>query len=247
MKIKKRIKMSDDISDKKEREQSEALHKTAKLISGLIPGGGSVYDLFTALVKPLHEKRKDDWVKEVIIRLHKLETQGKINLKELSANDEFNTVITKATLQAQQEHQEEKIEALKNIVINSSFKIPQEVIDFELVDYFLSILDRVSPLHILLLKTFRDPGSAGKKKNLNLASFLTLAKTPQNTYGDFFLAIFPELESKEELVKMCWKDLYYFQLVKFDNLFVGDNLVRIGMALTTDLGNQFLGMIEKED
>lgn len=238
--------MSDDIKNRREIEQSESFHKAAKLISGLIPGGASAYELFTALVKPLHEKRREEWVKSVTLRLHKLETKGKVNLKELARNEEFNTLLTKATLIAQQNHQEEKIEALKNLVINTSLNISEETLDFEMADYFLSILDRINPIHILLLKIFRDPEQAGIDNDLTLENFIEATQSPQNSYGHFLLTIYPDLKPKKELIEMCWSDLHHFKLVKWDNLFIGDNLVRIGMELTTDLGNQFLKMIEED-
>lgn len=43
---------------KREIAQSEARDRTANIISGLVPGGSSIYELFTALVQPLHFKRR---------------------------------------------------------------------------------------------------------------------------------------------------------------------------------------------
>src|SRR5690554_2930058 len=108
--------------EKREIARSEARDKTAKIISGLIPGGSSAYELFTALVQPLHVQRREEWIEDVTRRLHKLEQEEKIDLKTLSESEEFNTIITRSTLLAIQTHQEKKKKALSKIVTNSSLE-----------------------------------------------------------------------------------------------------------------------------
>src|SRR5690625_6210200 len=83
-------------------------------------------------MQPLHEQRKDDWVKNVTLRLQKLEQEKSINLKDLAVNKEFNTIITRATLLALQTHIEEKRRALQSIVVDTSEKVNSDDFDFDL-------------------------------------------------------------------------------------------------------------------
>lgn len=238
-----------DLRKKREAEQSEAIHKTVEIISGLVPGGTSVYKLFTALVKPLHEKRFDEWVKETTLRLHKLEQDGKIDLKELSQNNEFNTIITKATLLAQQNHQEEKIDAFRNIVLNSSKWLSKDESIFDWSHKFLLIVDQISPLHILLLKTFRKPAKVAKMEGVDFDSTLSANNS------DVFFKIYPNLKDRVALANQCWKELYSFGFVARDNFLETEDAKDmvyhhshgVLKPQTTDFGNKFLNMVENED
>ena len=225
--------------------QSEALDKTAKIVSGLVPGGASAYELFTALVAPLHVKRKEGWVREVTMRLHKLETEGKIKMEELSRNEEFNTIITKATLLAQQTHQKEKVEALRNIVQNAAIKLPSSVMYFDMMDYFLSILDRINPIQILLLKLYKDPQTAALEKNIDLTPFKdSNSSLDGSEIKNLFYLIHPELKEKDELVIYSWKELIRVGFVKSDPINKRVPNSSILKVRTRKLGEQFLEMIE---
>jgi len=96
------------LREKSEILQSEARDLTGKIIAGTL-GLGPAYDLITTLVVPLHKKKQKNFIQDLAIRLKKLESQGKIDFDELAQNEEFNTIITKAILLAQQNHQKEKL------------------------------------------------------------------------------------------------------------------------------------------
>ncbi|MFH5832360.1 hypothetical protein [Halalkalibaculum sp. DA384] len=199
----------DELREKKEIEKSEAIDKTAKVISSLIPGGGSVYETFRALVTPLHEKKQKEWQKDVIKRLAKLEQEEKIDLEELQNDEEFNAIITRATVLTLQNHQKEKLDALRNVVINSAI---DDEIDFDLKHYFLLFIDQISPLHILLLKIFKDPGSYASKRGVEIGNMM--ATSAMSTLKK----IQPDLEEKEQLVELAWDDLSDMKLVTTDSL-----------------------------
>ncbi len=230
-----------DPKEKREIERSEALHKTAKIVSGLLPGGGSAYELFTALVKPLHEKRFEEWIREVTLRLHKLEQEEKINLEELAESEEFNTIITKATILAQQTHQTEKIEMLRNVVINFAKGVNSDALEYELMDYFLLIIERINPFHIMLLKTFQDP------QNYNKARWKNIDYEVKVHLVDLFLSMYPELGKKVDIVMQAWKDLYNYGFVDLPTMKSVKHTKFSLKKLTTDFGDQFLHVIESEE
>lgn len=237
--------MNEKILEKKKIEQNEARDLTGKIISNFI-GLGPAYDLITKLVVPLHEKKKREFINDLASRLKKLEEQGKIDFDELSRNEEFNTIITKAILLAQQNHQKKKLDALRNVVVNASEKLFKKMIVFDEVDYFLSILSRISPYHILILKKYQNPSilSEGRKaenKKSKEDPFHAIWPTPKS----ILFASHSDLVKKENIVSLCWNDLMTFSLVKSVPF---EELIKMEVeSLITDFGNKFLDMIEREE
>lgn len=142
--------------EKREIAQSEALDKTVKIISSFLPGGTAAYELITTLVAPLHEKKKCEFINDLAIRLKRLEEQELIDFEKLAQNEEFNTIITKAILLAQQNHQKEKLEALKNVVLNSALKITKESLKYDSIEYYVRLINTLSLSHLKILKALYD-------------------------------------------------------------------------------------------
>lgn len=230
-----------DPKEKREIAQSEARDKTSKIISSFVPGGTAAYELLTTLVVPLHEKKKREFINDLAIRLKKLEDQGEVDFEELAQNEEFNTIITKAILLAQQNHQKEKLEALRNVVINSVTKLPKEVIEFDEVDYFLSILERINPIHLTLLDTFNNPKKVIEDKGVDLSMIHT------SSLKSIFLKIHPRLSRKSQIIDICWNDLNNFGLVEGESLNTISSMGGRVDARSTELGGLFLEMITYPD
>jgi len=234
-----------DPKDKREIAQSEARDKTAKMIAGLVPMGSAAYELITTIVVPLHEKKKQEFINDLAIRLKRLEDQSQIDVEELAQNEEFNTIITKAILLAQQNHQKEKLEALRNIVLNSTEWLNKGEPIFDWSHKFLMIVDQISPLHILLLKTFRYPAKAARQRNVNFDEMVSASNK------EVFFKIYPNLKDRSALAIQCWKELYSFGFVALDNFTKSEEMESMpylhnhGKLLpqTTDFGNKFLDMI----
>ncbi|HBX67279.1 MAG: hypothetical protein CL670_07215 [Balneola sp.] len=232
---------------KREIERSEDKHKALKLKSSFVPGGTKVYDAFTALVQPTYEKRKDEWLNILMYDLVRRQEDGLISLEELSKNEEFVTIVTKATLLAQQNHQKEKIEALKNIVLNSTEWLSKGKPIFDWSHRFLMIVDEISPLHILLLKTFQYPKKAAKEKGVRFDEEVSASNK------DVFFKIYPEYKDRSALVSQCWKELESYGLFAIGNFSDAHTseempyLHTLGQLKpqTTDFGNKFLDMIEE--
>lgn len=227
-----------ELSEKREIEQSEARDKMAKIIAGLIPMGGAAYELITTVVVPLHEKKKREFVNDLAIRLKKLEEDDQIDLEELSESEEFNTIITKAILLSQQNHQEAKLEALRAIVVNSALDGNGNTEMFDWAERFLYIVDRVSPFHILLLKTFKSPTVVVENKSADFRGESNMSSK------EFFSMIYPEYKGREMLINQCWNELIDLGLVidqPFEKIIHEQNSLK---KLTNDFGDKFLKIIK---
>lgn len=236
--------MSEKLQRKREIEQSEVRDKLAKVLAGMVPLGSSVYELLTTIVVPLHEKKKREFLSDLADRLKKLEDEGRIDYEELAESEEFNTIITKAILLAQQNHQEEKLEALKNLVLNASEKLLNEAIEFDEVDFFLSVMNSMNSIHIFLIKFLNKPGSSAQEKGI----FLTPQKKSElkdvdTEFKKLFFSIHPEFKEKEALVEFSWNELNRMGLAKriSFNSIISD--VDYGQSALTELGLKFLEFI----
>lgn len=234
---------------KGEVERSEARDLAAKISTSLFPGGSTAYEAFTAMVQPIHKSRKDGWLHLLMNDLVRREEDGLTSLKALSKNEEFVTIATKAIILAQQNHQKEKLEALRNIVLNSITWLSKNEPIFDWSHKFLMIVDQISPLHILLLKTFQYPVLEAKEKGVDFSDMV------KATNAKVFFKLYPSLKNKSVLATQCWRELHSFGFVRSDNFNITSKTEDMGslhthgklLPQTTDFGNKFLEMIESAE
>ncbi len=166
-------------------------------------------------------------------RLQKLEDRLEQPLIERLGSDEsFTTVLLSASQIAVRNHQREKLEALKNAVLNSALGVTPDETKRAI---FLSLVDRLTPTHIVLLKFFRAPldnTAAQPFRDHSMGGLFHLIST-----------VFPELRSQKELLELIWQDLSNSGLLSGG----GMNVTMTGSGLvqkrTTELGDQFLRFI----
>lgn len=145
-----------DIEKKPEATIGDAMHTIAKAgLSGVPVLGGPAAELFSAVLVPPLSRRRDRWIQSIAERLKRLEekVQG-LRIEELAKNEMFVTTVMHASQVAIRNHQEEKLEALGNAVLNSALpNAPQE--DKQLM--FLNFVDSLTPWHLNVLKFFENP------------------------------------------------------------------------------------------
>lgn len=83
-------------------------------------GGVLAEELGIVLVPPL-ARRRDEWWEHLARRLRELEeTVAGFHLEDLSQNEQFVSATLQATQAALRTHQEEKLQALRNAVLNTA-------------------------------------------------------------------------------------------------------------------------------
>ncbi|MEX2283285.1 MAG: hypothetical protein WEE89_12445 [Gemmatimonadota bacterium] len=105
------------------------------------------------------EKRNEEWAQRVATVLETLEKRepGKSAaevLRDLQANPEFMTTLQRASIYAVRTHQTEKIDALKNAVLNAALPGAPEA---DLQALYLQLIDQLSPSQMRILAFFTDP------------------------------------------------------------------------------------------
>lgn len=140
-----------DITKRPKPDADDVAHAFNKAGLSAIPGvGGPASELFSLVVTPSLEKRRDEWIESIGKALKALEEKVEgFKIENLKNNEAFVSVLMQASQTAIRNHQQEKMEALRNAVLNATLpNAPEE--DLQLM--FLTIVDSLTPSHLKLLK-----------------------------------------------------------------------------------------------
>ncbi len=132
----------------------DVAHAVVKgVLSTVVPlAGGTAAELFELVLAPPLSKRRDEWMESVAKRLEGVEA----NVNSMRNDPAFVTTALQATQIALRTHQEEKLEALRNAVVNSAIgTAPQD----DLRAIFLNLVDAFTPTHLRILKYLQNRGS----------------------------------------------------------------------------------------
>lgn len=189
-----------DKSEKLKPSAGDAAHTAAKAVLSLIPwAGGSAAEIFGAIVTPPLQKRRDKLIEDVVTGLEELRAKRpELDWDELLKSDKFITATLHATQAALKNHQEEKLEALRNSILNAAIGTSLDE-DVQLV--FLRYIDELTPWHLRLLDYFQDPAAWLKEHGI---------KVPEMLFGGLTVGVhaaFPELKKQGELYKQLVSDL----------------------------------------
>lgn len=223
--------------ERPEPEKWDKVHTAVKAGIAFIPGiGGTAAELFSMVIAPPLEKRRNQWLDDIAERLKSLEgVVDGFRVEDLSQNETFITVVMHATQVVIRNHQQEKLEALRNAVLNAAMpKDPED--DRQLM--FLNFIDELTPWHLRLLHFFNDPETWGSQHNINYPKW--------NSGGpDTLLEFtFEELRGQRDFYDQVVRDLYYRGLMSIDSLHTGIMTVQ-GMfdSRTTEMAKDFLAFI----
>ena len=202
--------------------------------------GGPLAEFFSMIITPPLEKRRTDWLIDIFTRLKQLEEKVEgFKIENLAENEIFISTLLYATQVAMRTHLREKLDALKNAVINSAVKLP---IDENLQLIFLNLVDRYTPWHLIILHFLDDPRKYGVRNNISYPSW-----SMGGTSAVLESAI-PELKGKRDFYDQIVKELYSNGLLNSDT-FLHTTMTDQGMfaSRTTAMGKQFLAFISLKD
>jgi hypothetical protein len=181
-----------------------------KAVISQIPGVSQFYNDF---VRSPSQKRLNKVLEAIVADIERLkaETRGQVNLD----NPSFQTTLMNALQIVMRNHQEEKILALKNAVLNSSFIHP---IDDDLQFMFLHWIDEFTPSHLKILvslKSLNDYAETIITKINN--GFNTLEESSDSNEESNAICFLEELNSNPNFYNQILKDLEDRGLVDFDD------------------------------
>lgn len=216
---------------------SEAAHRLARASIGAIPAfGGALLEAFNALIEPPMVKRRTEWMIQVTDVLNQLLEKGVITEQDLQSNEKFFTTLVHASNVAIRNHEAEKLNALRNAVINSA--LPGAP-DDTLQQLFLNIVDSFTSWHIALLKLFQNP----KQWAQNCGH--TFPKWAMGGLTSVIEDAYPSLKGQQDLYRLVWQELFRSGLVNTDGFGVTMSVDGMLSKRTTAIGDRFLSFISE--
>ena len=212
------------------------IHRTARADLAAIPlAGGASVELFNLVLAPPIQRRRDEWLNGLAERLGKLEQDGRLVVEELRDNEEFVSTVMQASQAAVQNHQQEKIDALRNAVLNTALGQALEDSKREL---FLRWIDELSVWHLRLLALLADPPGWFERNSKTIPQFAISSSLHQ-----LIQAGMPELSQDRGFLEVVAKDLNDRHLASSVSLMTMMSAQGAVEKRTSDLGDAFLRFI----
>jgi hypothetical protein len=218
--------------------KADAAHTIVKAGLSAVPViGGPAAEIFSSIIFPPLTRRRDAWVESIAKALKELEIKVEgFKIESLRDNEIFITTVMHATQTAIRNHQKEKLEALRNAVINSAIGIN---IDQDTQQMFLEYVDSLTPSHLKVLSFLDDPRLYGQKNNVKFGNYVGGSVTT------ILEEAIPELRDKRAFYDQLLTDLFNRGLINTDANGMNGLMTDSGMFTrrTTDTGRAFIKFI----
>lgn len=225
--------------DKPPRKKSsgDVAREISKAIISAVPAaGGPLQVLLENVFASPIEKRKQAWLEQLAEVVSEIQERIEdLTPEKLAANEAFITVAMQASQVAIRNHQQAKIDALRNAVLNSVLpNSPQE--DEQMI--FLRLIDQLTPWHLRVLALLNNP-----------VEWMARNKSPNPSWSMGGVATviehcLPDLRGQRDTYEQIVRDLQAEGLIgqgQFLNITMSGN----GMiqSRTTDRGKRFISFI----
>ena len=209
-------------------------HLAVKAALSAVPiAGGPAAELFAAVIAPPLARRRDAWLQGLADGLAALEEKvDGFDPQTLVDNEAFISAAMEASQIALRTHQKEKLEALRNAVLNVAVG---DRVDEEEQATFLGLIQEFTTWHLAILKTFQNPSGLAREKNLNM-----------NAVGGpsaVLESVVPALRGRRDEYDPYVTDLHQRGLLGIDSLHVMMTSQGMYAKRTTARGDRFLAFI----
>lgn len=225
------------VANKPEREAGDIAYTIAKVGLSTVPViGGPAAEIFSAIVLPPLSRRRDEWIESIARGLKALgERVDDFKIEALSDNQMFVTTVMYASQAAIRNHQKQKLEALRNAVLNAALpNAPEE--DIQLM--FLNFVDMFTSWHLRILEFFDDPVEWGRRNGITYPSWS--GGWPATVLEHAF----PDLTGRRDFYDVIVKDLFVRGLMNTETLRVSFATSEgLFASRTTAMGKQLIDFI----
>lgn len=210
------------------------------IISAVPAAGGPLQVLFENIYTAPLEKRKQAWLEMLAEAVSSLQEKVEgLTPEKLAQNEVFITVSLQASQIAIRNHQKEKLQALRNAVMNSALPNPPEE-DQQII--FLRFIDQLTPWHLRVLALLDGPEKWMQSHGI---------ANPGWGMGGVSTVLehcFPELRGKRDLYDQLVRDLQTEGLVG-QGQFLHVTMTGNGMmqSKTSEMGKRFLRFISNPE
>jgi hypothetical protein len=214
----------------------EIVGRTMEAALGSVPlaGPALAVTFVTALGWRL-DQRRYEWLTQLAEGLEELRRRmGDLNFEAIADNPVFVDAVVTAIRTVEHTHQEEKLAALRNAVLNS---VASDAPDADTQAMFLNLVDRFTPSHLRLLTMVNDPVAW-----FELHGLTPPAGAVAGALAEFVEIGLPELKGRQEFYGLVTLDLNASGLLaaELSGLLGAATLMR---PLTNRIGRQFVQFI----
>ena len=219
-----------------EPSKGDRLHSAAKAALGAVPvAGATLQEVFASTWLPPLEKRRNAWMQSITERMLRLETENRLKFEDLQQDEAFVTLMLNAGAAAVRTHEDEKLNALRNAVLNAACaEQPDRNVELQ----FVSLVDQLSGWHLRLLLLLADP-TRGMDEGHPLRTAVLRSVIPVVEVQ------VPELRGKPHLIDQLLDDLFNKGLTVVRAAVVAPGYPALGKR-TSSLGDAFLQYVLTE-
>jgi hypothetical protein len=214
----------------------DLLNRAIKAGVGSLPVvGGPIAEFITFVIGEPAQERRDDFMRDIYGRIVDLEaSHAEFKAETLRANEQFQATFIQAAQLSMRTIQEEKREMLRNAVLNSA----TIDIDENVRQMFMQYIERMTPLHVSLLKLMDDPGANPDAKQA--ASGMMAAG-----FDHIVKAAVPQLRHQDAIADRIALDLNDMGLLTSGNLRGTVSGTALLQRRSSNLGRSFLAFISE--
>lgn len=221
----------------KSKSAGDIAREVGRAIISVVPAaGGPLQVAFENIFGSPIEKRKQAWLEQLAEVIKEVQERvAELSPEKLAANETFVTVVMQASQVAIRNHQQAKLDALRNAVLNSALPNPPQE-DEQMI--FLRLIDQLTPWHLRVLSLLNDPVGWMQRNNV---------KNPGWHTGGVSTVIehcLPDLRGQRDTYDQIVRDLQAEGLVG-QGQFVHGTMTGGGMveSRTADRGKRFIRFI----
>lgn len=228
-----------DIPDEPKKSPGDFVYAIAKAATSTVPVvGGPAAELLGQIFSPPLEKRRERWMRELADAVKELQDRViELTPEKLSANEAFITTAMHASQIATRTHQQEKLDALRNAVVNAAMP---DAPDETMQQIFLNHVDNLTPWHLRILAFYSGPLEWGRKHDVTYPSWTVGAPEIVLQHA------FPELANRADFYNLIANDLQQRGLMSGGSLQTAMTAPGMFSPRITPLGGQFLKFISRQ-
>lgn len=201
--------------------------------------GGALAVAFEEAVGYRINKRREEWIAGLAAKVDDLLARlGGADFAHLTDDPRFVDAVVMTTRTVDHTHQEEKLEALRNAVLNS---VSADAPDADTQAILLGLLDRLTASHLRFLTLWNDPRAWFEERGLTpLPSLPGLPGSRIQTVE----AGMPETKGRQDFIRMLSYDLNVAGLMTAEVDGMVSQTSRMD-RLTSELGTQLVHIISR--
>lgn len=186
-----------DIPQEPKKSAADVAYTVVKAAVSAVPvAGGSAAELLGLIFGPPLERRREQWLEQLAHAIKEVNDKvADLTPEKLAEDEVFITTALHATEIAVRTHQQEKIEALQNAVVNAAL---QSAPDETMQHIFLNYVDSLTPSHIQML------ASINRRERVHpyeLSDIVILPSEVKKQLGAVFCQIMSDLEQRGLIIK----------------------------------------------